>query len=297
MHVVVSGSSGLVGGALVPLLRARGHRVTRLVRRAPAGEGAATWDPDKGALDPATLEGVDAVVHLGGVSIAGGVWTPGRKRRILESRVGSTSLLARTMAGAARRPSVFVHSSGSNYYGDRGDEILSESSPPGHGFLADVCRAWEEASRPAMDAGVRVVHLRTGLVMSARGGVLAALAPIFRLGLGGRVGSGRQWMPWIALDDLTLAIARAVEDASLRGAVNAVAPEPATNADFTRALGRALRRPTSFPVPAFLVRLLPGGMGEETLLGSQRIVPARLLSAGFAFRHPSLEETLAALFG
>ena len=295
MHVLVSGSSGLVGSALVPRLRALGHRVTRLLRAAPPAEDARAWDPARGALDPSHLADVDAVIHLGGASIAGGLWTAPHKGRIQKSRVHSTGLLATAIFAARRRPSVLVHASGVGYYGDRGDEILSESSPPGEGFLADVCRAWETASRPAEEAGARVVRVRTGLALARRGGVLGTLAPLFRLGLGGRLGSGRQWMAWISLEDLVEVYARAVGDASLRGAVNAVAPEPATNAEFTRALGRAVRRPTPFPVPASLLRLLPGGMGEETLLASQRVVPSRLLSGGFTFRDPSLEEALATL--
>jgi uncharacterized protein (TIGR01777 family) len=307
MRLLVAGSSGLIGRAIVPRLRARGHRVIRLTRAARGAAGGAArgapgsaedtapWDPDAGALDPALLRDADAVVHLGGVGIAG-IWTARRKERIRASRVRSTGLLAGAMA-ATGRPSVLVHASGVGYYGDRGDEILSESSPPGSGFLAGVCRDWESASRPVEEAGGRVVRVRTGLAMSRTGGVLGSIAPLFRLGLGGRLGSGRQWMAWVALDDLVEIYVRAIEDASLRGAINAVAPEPATNADFTRALGRALNRPAPFPVPAFLLRLLPGGMGAETLLASQRAVPARLSSAGFTFRHPSLDETLAALFG
>lgn len=297
MHVLVGGSSGLIGSALVPRLRSLGHRVTRLVRASPAGEGSVSWNPRAGTLDPRALDDVDAVVHLGGVSLAGGLWTARRKEALRASRVDTTSLLARTMADASpRRPSVFVQSSAVGYYGDRGDEILSESSAAGTGFLADLCRAWEAASRPAEEAGVRVVRVRSGLVLSPRGGVLGTLAPLFRIGLGGRVGSGRQWTAWITLDDAVEVYARMVADPSFRGAVNAVAPEPATNAEFTRALGRALRRPTPFPVPAFLLRLALRGMAEETILSSQRVVPSRLLSAGFAFRDPALEPALAALF-
>lgn len=307
MHVLISGSSGFLGHALLPRLLAAGHRVTRLVRPASGGRAAPAsgrdersdvraWDPDSGALDPRILEGVDAAIHLGGASI-GSLWTRHRKEVLRASRVRTTRLLAERIASVASRPSVFVHASAVGYYGDRGDEVLTESSAPGRGFLADLCRDWEAASMPAQDAGVRVVHVRTGLVLSPRGGVLPVMLRPFRLGLGARLGSGRQWMPWIGLEDAIGVYLRALTDGALRGAVNAVAPEPTTNAAFTRALAHAARRPALFVVPAFAIGMLPGGMGRETLLTSERVEPAALRKAGFAFESPTLERALAPIRG
>jgi uncharacterized protein (TIGR01777 family) len=299
MHVLVSGSSGFLGNALLPRLRAAGHRVTRLVRReAPGNDGADVrrWAPESGALDARALEGIDAVIHLGGASI-GSLWTHRRKELLRTSRIRTTRLLADRIASGGSRPSVFVHASAVGYYGNRGDEVLTESSAPGKGFLADLCRDWEAASMPAQDAGVRVVRVRTGLVLSPRGGVLPVMLRPFRLGLGGRLGSGRQWMPWIGLEDVIGVYLRALGDGALRGAVNAVAPEAVTNAEFTRALARAVRRPAFFAVPAFAIAMLPGGMGRETLLTSERVAPAALREAAFAFESPTLEQALAPIRG
>jgi hypothetical protein len=294
MHLLISGASGLVGSALVSHLRAQGHRVTRLVR-SPSAErdDAIFWDPEARTLDAARIEGVDAVVHLSGESLAAGRWTRKRKERIRNSRIRTTRFLAETLAAMSRRPAVLVQASAVGYYGNRGEEVLGESSRPGTGFLADLCRDWEAASMPAQDAGVRVVRLRIGPVLTARGGMLAALLPLFRLGLGGRLAGGRQWMPWITLDDLVAVLERALTDASFRDSVNAVAPSPVTNAEFTRALGRAVRRPTLFAVPAIALRAVLGEMADEILLASERVVPERLLAAGFRFAHPHLEGALS----
>ncbi|HET7497940.1 MAG TPA: TIGR01777 family oxidoreductase [Candidatus Eisenbacteria bacterium] len=305
MHVLVSGSSGFLGSALMPRLAAAGHRVTRLVRSRGGTEGGASgrgmaevraWAPDADALDPRVLEGIDAVIHLGGASI-GSVWTSRRKELLRTSRVRTTRLLAERIASASPRPAVFAHASAVGYYGDRGDEVLTEASAPGRGFLADLCRDWEAASMPAQDAGARVVRVRAGLVLSPRGGVLPVMLRPFRLGLGGRLGSGRQWMPWIALEDAVAVYLRALEDGALVGAVNAVAPEAVTNAEFTRSLARAVRRPSFVTVPAFALGLLPGGMGKETLLASERVVPKALQTAGFRFESPTLETALSAIRG
>lgn len=282
----------------MPRLAAGGHRVTRLVRatssRHPRGTAAdaRSWAPESGALDPRVLEDVDAVVHLGGASI-GSLWTRGRKEQIRNSRIRTTRLLAERIAEATPRPTVFVHASAVGYYGDRGDEILTEANGPGTGFLADLCRDWEAASAPAQDAGTRVVRVRNGLVLSPLGGVLPLMCRAFGLGLGARLGSGRQWMPWIALEDALGVYVRALEDGSLRGTVNAVASEPVTNAVFTRALAHAMRRPAPWVAPAFAIRLLPGGMGREALLASARVIPETLREAGFLHRFPALEGFLS----
>jgi uncharacterized protein len=296
MHVLVSGSSGFLGSALIPRLLEGGVRVTRLVRRGSSRRGGDVreWAPDTESLDPRVFDGIDGVVHLGGASI-GSLWTRRRKELLRASRIRTTRLLAERLASAAPRPSVFVHASAVGYYGNRGDEILTESSAPGTGFLADLCRDWEAASMPAVDAGVRVVRVRTGLVLSPRGGVLPVMLRPFRLGLGARLGSGRQWFPWIALEDVLGVYVRALLDAALRGSVNAVAPEAVTNAAFTRALARSVKRPAFFTVPAFAIGMLPGGMGRETLLTSERVAPAALRDAGYVFECPTLEKALAPL--
>ncbi len=292
MRVLISGASGLVGSALVPSLEAAGHRVRRLVRQRCEEPDAAFWDPAAGTLDAGALDGVDAVVHLAGESIAAGRWSAEVKRRILESRVEGTGLIAEELA-ALEAPPALVAASAIGYYGDRGVEPMDEESPSGEGFLAEVCRRWEAAAQPARDAGSRVVHLRIGMVLSRRGGALQRMLTPFKLGLGGTVGDGRQFMSWIHLDDLVAVIEHALADGELAGAVNAVAPQPVSNREFTRTLGRVLGRPTLVPVPAPLVRLAFGEMGSELLLASTRVVPARLEGAGFAFRFPELEAALA----
>lgn len=296
LTVAVTGTHGLVGSALTPALKAAGHRVLRLVRvgtAAPAaGERLARWDPESGALEPSALAGVDAVVHLAGESVAGGRWTAAKKRRIRSSRVDATRRLAEALARLERPPRVLVSASAVGYYGDRGAEILREESGPGAGFLAEVCVEWEAAVAPAARAGIRAVQLRIGMVLSQRGGALAAMLGPFRLGAGGPVGSGAQWVSWIAIDDLVAAILHALVTASLTGPVNAVAPESVTNRELARTLGRVLGRPALLPLPAFAARILLGQMADELLLASARVEPARLRATGFAFRHRTLEDAL-----
>ena len=296
MRVLVSGASGLVGTALGETLRAQGHEVGRLVRRPAQGADEVSWDPGKDQLEAGDLAGFDAVVHLAGENVSGGRWTQARKKRILESRVKGTRLLAERLAALESPPSVWVSASAIGLYGDRGDEILDEAKQPGTGFLADVCSRWEAATASAPD-GVRVVRLRIGLVLSERGGALAKMLPAFRAGLGGRLGDGRQYMSWITLEDLVAAIGRALEDPSLEGAVNAVSPGAVTNKEFTATLGRVLRRPTVVPAPAAALRLALGEMADELLLASARVVPRRLEEVGFEFRWPSLEGALKHLLG
>jgi uncharacterized protein (TIGR01777 family) len=288
--VGVTGASGLVGAALVSSLAAGDHRAVALVRRAPRpGENALRWDPSSGAITPAGPAVADAIVHLAGDSIMGLRWTTDKKRRIRESRTTATRLLVQTLLRLPQPPAVLVCASAIGYYGSRGDEVLNEESRPGTGFLADVAREWEAATAPAIAQGIRVVNLRLGVVLSARGGALAKMLTPFRLGLGGVIGDGAQWMSWIALDDTIGAIVHALTTDSLRGPVNAVAPAPVTNAEFTRTLGRVLGRPTLVPLPAFAARLALGEMADELLLASQRVVPARLQASGYAFRHPTVE--------
>ena len=291
MKIVISGTSGLIGRALVPALEAAGHEVLRLVRREPAGADEAFWDPASGSLDPRVLDGVDAIVNLSGATIDRR-WTASRKREILDSRVNTTSLLARTAATLDARPAVFVCAGGAGAYGDRGDEILTEESAPGTGFLADVCRAWEAAADPAREAGIRVLTFRHGIVLSREGGALPRLLTPFKLGVGGRVGSGRQWWAWVDMGDLFGAYLFAL-GGELDGVANLTSPNPVTNRQLTKALGKALGRPTILPLPSFAARLAFGQMGEELLLGGQRALPARLLDAGFDFRYPELDAALA----
>ena len=294
--VAVTGASGLVGSALVTGLTSAGHRVVRVVRGAGAasvaGQRLARWDPASGALEPSALAGADAVVHLAGESVAGGRWTEAKKRRIRSSRVDVTRRLAEALPRLERPPRLLVSASAVGYYGDRGSEILREDSAPGPGFLAEVCREWEAATDPAARAGIRVVRLRIGMVLSRRGGALGAMLTPFRLGAGGPVGSGVQWVSWIAIDDLVGAILHALATESLAGPVNAVAPEPVTNRELARTLGRVLRRPALLPLPAVAARLLFGQMADELLLASARVEPARLRATGFTFRHARLEDAL-----
>jgi uncharacterized protein len=294
MRIALTGASGLIGSHLAAHLRGEGHQVSVLVRRPPRrGTSEIFWDAARGELDGAALEGVDAVVHLAGHSIAG-LWTARHRRLVRQSRVAGTRTLASALARLGKKPQVLVSGSAEGFYGHRGDEVLTEESPPGTGFLADVCQEWEAAADDARQAGIRVVHPRIGLVLTARGGALRALLRPFRLGLGGRVGDGRQFWSWISLTDAVRALAYLIQQASLSGPVNTVAPHPARNADFTRALGRALHRPTVFPLPAWLVRVGLGDMGREMLLRSARLEPVKLLRAGFSYAHPNLDEALAA---
>jgi uncharacterized protein (TIGR01777 family) len=292
LKIAVTGASGLVGQHLVAFLRAGGHSVYRLVRHAPAASGEIYWNPQVGEIDAAAMEGMDAVVHLAGESIASGRWTKDRKRRILASRVEGTRLLADTLARLKAPPSVFVSASATGYYGNRGEEFLTEASASGEGFLAAVCREWEAAALPATSAGIRVVWPRFGIVLAGNGGLLDRVTPLFRLGLGGRLGDGKQYLSWIALDDLLYVIHRAIVDRLLSGPINAVAPNPVTNRDFTATLARVLGRPAVLPAPASALRLALGGMADELLLTSQRALPARLTEVGFQFAFPVLEDAL-----
>lgn len=295
MDVVVSGSHGFIGSALIPALAAAGHRPRRLVRSA-AGDGEVAWDPDAGTIDAAALEGVGGVVHLAGVGIGDKRWTAEQKERIRSSRVKGTTVVAEALAGLTARPSVLVSGSAVGYYGDRGDEILTEDSTAGDGFLAEVVRAWEDATGPAADAGVRVVKLRSGIVQSPAGGALKKQLPMFKLGVGGPLGNGRQWVSWITLEDEIAAILHLLGDDSMAGPVNATAPDPVTSAALARALGTALHRPAVVPVPKAALSIVVGSqMADEMLTASQRVVPARLQAAGFAFRHPSVGPAMAAL--
>jgi hypothetical protein len=292
LRILISGAGGGVGRALAPALAAAGHTVTRLVRARPRSPHEYRWDPSAGTLDPAAVATCDAVVHLAGAGVADGRWTRARKAAILESRRAGTRLLATAIAGAMPAPRVFVCASAVGYYGDRGDEVLSEESAPGGGFLAEVVRVWEEEALAAAAAGVRVVRLRMGVVLDADSGALPLLLVPFRLGLGGPLGSGRQWMSWITMDDLLRAIGHVLSRAGMSGAVNAVAPGPVTNLDFSRALGRVLGRPVWLAAPAWALTSVLGEMGREVLLFSQRATPARLLADGFAFGQPAIEGAL-----
>ena len=298
MRVAVTGSTGFIGRALVASLRGDGHEVVRVVRGSKVDdEPTVRWDLDARTIDPAGLEGVDAVVHLAGESIAGKRWTDEQRRRILDSRTSGTDLLARALAGLDRPPRTLLSGSAIGYYGDRGDEELTEASDPGSLFLSEVCEAWEAAARAAVDAGIRTAFLRTGIVLAGTGGVLGKMLPLFRFGLGGKLGDGRQWMSWITLADHVRAM-RFLLDHEVGGPVNLTAPAPVTNAAFTKALGTVLGRPTVVPVPRFGPRLLLGrALADELLFASQRVAPAVLGDAGFEFEAPELDGALRAVLG
>ena len=302
MKVLLTGSTGLVGSALLQKLRSADVQVDILVRHprvngAPPGGKAIQWNPVTGVLDSNSLEGYDAIVHLAGENIAEGRWTKQKMARIRDSRVQGTKLLASTIARLERKPLAFICASAVGFYGDRGNELLTEGSQPGKGFLANVCRAWEEACAPATDVGVRVVNLRIGMVLSAKGGALGKMLLPFQLGLGGRIGSGEQWMSWIELGDLVALIRHAMTDPAMSGAVNAVSPEPVTNLDYSKTLGRVLGRPTVLPLPAAGARIALGKMADELLLASTRVEPQVLRNSQFVFNHPSLARALGAVLG
>jgi hypothetical protein len=297
LTVAITGASGLIGSALVKRLGQRGHTVRRLVRHTPdVNAGEVQWDPQRGHLDPAALTGVQAVVHLAGEPIAQR-WTAARKEAIRASRVRGTDLLARTLASMPQPPAAMLSGSAIGYYGDRGDEPLDEGSRAGTDFLAGVTEDWERATTPAERTGVRVVLLRTGIVLARNGGALAKLLLPFRMGVGGPIGDGRQWMSWIALEDHLRAIEFALHTASLRGPVNLVSPNPVTNAEFASTLGRVLARPAFLPVPRFALELLYGEMADATILAGQRVTPRALTAAGFTFGLPTLEQALRTELG
>ncbi|MGA1984878.1 MAG: TIGR01777 family oxidoreductase [Candidatus Sulfotelmatobacter sp.] len=288
-RILVSGVSGPIGAALLPSLKTRGYEITRLVRGASTGEDQIAWNPAQ-PISPEIISGFDAVIHLAGESIVGR-WTAEKKLKIRDSRVVGTRNLAQALAHAKNKPQVFVSSSAIGVYGDRGDEVLNEQSAPGSGFLPDVCREWEAATKAAADAGIRTVQMRTGVVLSPKGGALGKMLTPFKMGVGGRIGNGQQWMSWIDVQDMVDAIHHILQS-DLEGPVNMVAPKPVTNAEFTQTLAGVLSRPAIFPVPAFVVKLAFGEMGETVLLGSQRVEPAELAAGGYQFRFSDLRASL-----
>jgi uncharacterized protein (TIGR01777 family) len=296
MKILISGSHGLVGSALTKSLEGDGHEVVPLVRYTPQyGSEEIVWSPERYSIALGRIEGFDGVVHLAGESIAEGRWTEEKKKRIRESRVKGTQLLSESLAGLKSPPKSFLCASAIGYYGNRGDEILTESSVPGEDFLAGVCIEWEKATEEAAQKGIRTVNLRFGIILDSAGGALAKMLPPFRMGVGGRIGSGQQWMSWIALGDVIGVIKYALSNEMLRGAVNVVAPNPLTNAEFTKTLGEVLSRPTWFPIPVIGVRLVFGEMADALLLTSQRVEPARLKESGYPFHYPKLKAALSHL--
>lgn len=294
MKIVISGASGLIGTQLVATLKSSGHEVVQLVRRSAAA-GQIMWDPKSGKLDPASLEGCDAVIHLSGAGIGDKRWSDAYRKEILDSRTATTSLLANTIASLQRKPSVFLSGSAIGIYGARGDEQLTETSEHGTGFLADVCEQWEAAAKPAIDAGVRTVFLRTGIVLSPKGGALKKLLPLFRLGVGGKFGNGKQWQSWISMDDEVASIIHLLT-ANVSGAVNLTAPQPVTNAEFTKVLARVVKRPAIVPVPTFAPKILLGGeLADALLFTGQRVMPQALTASGYVFKHSTLESALRSL--
>jgi len=294
MKVVLTGASGLLGQALVSSLRGDGHDVVRLVRRTTTASDEAQWDPQGGYVDPAALAGADAVIHLAGPGMGDRPWTPARKRLLLDDRVSATRTIAAAMAAADPRPRALLSMSGIGIYGNPGERLLTEDDPKGDGYVAKIAAAWEDAAAPATEAGIRVVRMRTGVVLSASGGAFGRLLPIFRLGIGGRLGTGRQWWSWVALSDFVAAVRFLLDHEDIAGPVNITAPEPIRNADLTKAMGRVLHRPTITFVPSFALKLPLRDFADD-LLGGQRAVPRLLLDAGFSFAHPSFEPALRAV--
>ncbi|MER6945529.1 TIGR01777 family oxidoreductase [Nonomuraea sp. NPDC000554] len=296
MTIIVTGASGLLGSALVRALEGEGERVVRLVRRAPQGTQEAFWQPAEGILDPSVLDGADGVVHLAGAPIADRRWTDAYKRELVRSRVESTRTLVRAMREVARRPEVFVSASGVDFYGDTGDTVIDEQAGKGTGFLSDLCEQWEGEARTVGELGVRAAQLRTGLALSSRGGALGRMLPIFRLGLGAPLGTGRQWWSWITEDDWVRAVLHILRNREISGPVNLTSPSPITNVDFTRTLGKAMRKGTlPMPVPPFALSLGLGEFAREGLLSSHRISPAKLLDSAYGFTHTGLDEALRAV--
>jgi uncharacterized protein (TIGR01777 family) len=292
MKLLISGSHGLVGKALVKSLESTGHEIFRLVRHAPVSDSEIEWSPDRYSIALARLDGLDSVVHLAGEGIASGRWDEEKKRAIRDSRVKGTKLLSDALANLARPPQTLISASAIGYYGNRGDEVLAETSPPGDDFLAGVCVEWENATALPAEKGIRVVNTRFGIILDSEGGALAKMLPPFRMGVGGKIGSGEQWMSWIALDDVVGAIEHVLASETVNGPVNFVAPNPVRNSEFTKTLGKVLSRPTIFPIPAFGVRLAFGEMADALLLSSERVAPERLKAAGYEFKYSQLEGAL-----
>ncbi len=296
MKTAIAGASGLVGSALIPVLERDGHEITRLVRTTPKA-GEIEWHPNQDELQAKDFEGFDVIINLAGENIAGGRWTDDQKRKIRDSRVNGTHLLSEAIAKLTRKPRVFVCASATGIYGDRGNEKLDEQSESGGGFLAGVCREWEKASEPASKAQVRVVNLRYGPILAREGGMLAKLLTPFKMGMGGKVGSGKQFISWVSLDDAVRATKFAIDDDAIRGPLNVVSPHPVTNEEFTKTLGHVLNRPTALAMPAFAARLAFGEMADEMLLASQQVLPKRLQAAGFQFDLPELEGAMRRYVG
>jgi len=296
MKIAIAGASGLVGSALIPILQSEGNQITRLVRSSPK-PGEIEWHPNQDAVNAASLEGFETIINLAGENIAGGRWTDDQKRKIRDSRVNGTHLLSEAMAKMNPKPKAFICASATGIYGDRDDETLDEKSESGGGFLAGVCREWEKATEPASKAGVRVVNLRLGPILARDGGMLSKLLTPFKMGMGGKVGSGKQFISWVALDDAVSAIKLTIDDESIQGPINIVSPNPVRNEEFTKTLGHVLNRPTALAMPAFAARLAFGEMADEMLLASQKVIPKRLASAGFQFRYPTLESAMRKYVG
>jgi hypothetical protein len=296
MKIAIAGSSGLVGSALIPILQSDGNQITRLVRSSPK-PGEIEWHPNQDKVSALGLEGFEAIINLAGENIAGGRWTDDQKRKIRDSRMNGTHLLSEAIAQMKSKPRVFICASATGIYGDRDDEILDEQSESGGGFLAGVCREWEQATAPASKAGTRVVNLRMGPILARDGGMLSKLLTPFKMGMGGKVGSGKQYISWVALDDAVNAIKLAIDDKSIHGPINIVSPNPVTNEEFTKTLGHVLNRPTALAMPAFAARLAFGEMADEMLLASQRVLPKRLNQAGFQFQYPTLESAMRKYVG
>ncbi|MBI9077011.1 MAG: TIGR01777 family oxidoreductase [Desulfatibacillum sp.] len=297
MTIAISGASGMIGKTLVPFLTTGGHRVLKLVRREPSNPDEIFWDPARGKLNPQDLQGVDAIIHLAGDNIGQGSWTKKKKRLIIESRELGTGLLARAAAAMDPKPKVFLSASAIGYYGDRGDQVLTEQDGTGNLFISDVCDGWEKAAKPAVDAEIRTVFARIGVVLSPQGGALREFLPVFKLGLGGRIGKGKQYLSWIGIDDAVGSLFHLVCNENAQGPVNIVAPEPVTNGEFAKTLGRVLHRPAFLPVPAFAINLAFGEKGREVVLASVRVSAEKLLDSGYAFRYPSLETALRHMLG
>jgi uncharacterized protein len=295
MRILISGSHGLVGKALISELNKDKHEIVSLVRHASAGASEIEWHPNQGSIDSERVSGFDVVVHLAGESIASGRWTDEKKRKIRESRVMGTTLLSQSLARSTKPPAVFISASAIGYYGNRGDELLDEKSAPGNDFLAEVCVAWEKATGEAEARGVRTVHTRFGIILDQEGGALAKMLTPFRMGVGGRIGDGKQWMSWIALADVIEGLKFVIEHNSVTGPVNFVAPNPVTNSEFTKSLGDALSRPTLFPMPSFAARLAFGEMADALLLSSAKVGPKRLQESGYSFEFENLQPTLESI--